>query len=283
MCGALKISVGLLLIVIFSHAKAQGQLETVVQRGHSLAVRSVCFSPDGKFLASGSEDKTIKIWEFGSGRELITLNGHQSNVNQVLFTSDGQQLISASRDRHIYFWDINTGMVLKDFHYPDENIISIDLSSNNKLLAVGTTARVVRVIDLESDSILFSWKTNVGQYGAHVVFSDDDKKLVVGEDNRTAKIYDLVTGDLLKTVSEPQGMCGGCDTKVAFLTVDQIIKGSRRSPLAIRALTTGLQIEFVEESPERLHALKLSTDKSRMIVIDEDSAVMWNVNNRKQV
>ena len=283
MCGALKISVGLLLIVIFSHAKAQGQLETVVQRGHSLAVRSVCFSPDGKYLASGSEDKTIKIWEFGSGRELITLNGHQSNVNQVLFTSDGQQLISASRDRHIYFWDINTGMVLKDFHYPDENIISIDLSSNNKLLAVGTTARVVRVIDLESDSILFSWKTNVGQYGAHVVFSDDDKKLVVGEDNRTAKIYDLVTGDLLKTVSEPQGMCGGCDTKVAFLTVDQIIKGSRRSPLAIRALTTGLQIEFVEESPERLHALKLSPDKSRMIVIDEDSAVMWDVNNRKQL
>ena len=118
------------LVILFFLAslgtgKAQGQLETVVQRGHALAVRAVTFSPDGKFLASGSEDKTIKIWEFNSGRELKTLIGHQSYVYQVLFTSSGKQLISSSRDNHIYIWDISSGEILKTFHYPDESIVSI--------------------------------------------------------------------------------------------------------------------------------------------------------------
>jgi WD40 repeat protein len=259
------------------------QLETVVQRGHALAVRSVCFSPDGKLLASGSEDKTIKIWEFNSGRELKSLSGHQSDVNQVLFTADGKQIVSASRDRHIYFWDIVTGSILRDFHYPDENIVSIDLSGDNNLLAIGTTARIARVINLATDSLLFSWKTNVGQYGAHVVFSDDGKKLAVSEDNRTTKVYDLSTGDLLSTISEPYGSCGGCDTKAAFVNQNQVIKGSRGSPLSLRSLNDTSSLVFLEDSPERLYALKLSPDKSRMVVVDEDSTVIWDVNNQQML
>jgi WD40 repeat protein len=278
---AFKISVILFFLLAPYGSKAQGQLETVIQRGHALAVRSVCFSPDGELLASGSEDKTIKIWEFNSGRELKTLNGHQSYVYQVLFTSNGKQLVSASRDRHIYFWDISSGEIIKTFYYPDESIVSIDLTSNDKLLAIGTTARVVRVIDLETDSILFSLKANVGQYGAHVTFSDDDKILAVGEDNRTSKVYDLASGDLLQTVTEKRGSCGGCDTKSVFLSNNQIIKGSNGSPLAIRGLNDSTAFNFVDESEERIDALKLNPDKSKLIVVDEDSAVMFDVKSQQ--
>jgi len=279
----LKIYLALLLFATTNSVIAQEQLETVVQRGHALAVRTVCFSPDGKFLASGSEDKTIKIWEFSSGRELKTLNGHQSHINQVLFTSDGKQVVSASRDRHIYFWDVNTGVILKTFHYPDESIVSIALTSDDKLLAIGTTERIVRIIDLDTDSILYSLKANVGQYGAHVIFSDDDKLLAVGEDNRTSKVYDVSTGELINTVTEKYGSCGGCDTKSVFLSNNELIKGSNGSPLAIRNLSLDTAFNFVEDSEERVDALRLSQDKSRLIVVDEDSAVMFDVNTRQQL
>ncbi|RLD23242.1 MAG: hypothetical protein DRI71_05800, partial [Bacteroidetes bacterium] len=273
----------LILFVTLGQAYAQDHMETVVQRGHALAVKSVCFSPDGKYLASGSEDKTIKIWEFSTGRELKTLNGHQSDVNQVLFTADGKQIVSERRDRHIYFWEISSGGILKDFHFENENIISIDLSYDNRYLAIGTTARVVRVIDLKTDSIKYSWKSNVGQYGAYVLFSDDDKSLAVGEDNRTVKVYDIANGELLKTIGEPQGSCGGCDTKAAFLSETQIIKGSRGSPLAIRGVKNDLRTDLLEESPERVEALRLSPNKSKLIVVDEDSAVVWDIISKKQL
>ncbi len=262
---------------------AQEKLETVVQRGHSLAVKTVCFSPDGNYLASGSEDKTIKIWEFSSGRELKTLNGHQSEVNQVLFTGDGMQLISASRDYHVYFWDIRSATIVKSFHYPDENIVSIALSHDNSLLAIGSTARVVRVIDLATDSLVYSFEARVGQYGAHVTFSEDDKLLAIGEDNRTVKLYNLVTGELAHTVNEPQGSCGGCDTRAVFLTDYQLVKGSWASPLSIRNFNTGGAEVLTEKMAEHLDDLELSPDKSLLMVVDEDSAVMWDMQAKQPV
>ncbi|MEN8249168.1 MAG: caspase family protein [Bacteroidota bacterium] len=272
-----------ILLLGTTHSWAQENLETVVQRGHALAVRSVCFSPDGKLLASGSEDKTVKIWEFSTGRELKTLNGHQSNVNQVLFTSDGAQVVSASRDRYVFFWDLKTGEIVKQFYYPDENIVSIALSPSDKLLAIGSTARVVRVIDLKTDSVTYKWKANPTQKGAYVEFNSDGSKLVVGEDDRIAKVYSLSDGALLHTIREPSGMCGNCDTKATFLNDERIIKGSRRSPLAIRSINDDQPRAFMEDSPESLHALKLSPDKSKMISVDEDSAVVWDIKSRKRL
>jgi predicted NACHT family NTPase len=81
-------------------------------KGHESEVYSVGFSPDGKQLASGSFDKTIKIWDVTTGKVLNTLKGHESLVNSVEFSPDGQQLASGSRDKTIKIWDVTTGKVL---------------------------------------------------------------------------------------------------------------------------------------------------------------------------
>ena len=274
----------IIVIILIARATllAQGRLETVVQRGHSLAVQTVCFSPDGKYLASGSEDKTIKIWEFRTGRELKTLNGHQSQVNQVLYSSDGTRLISAGRDQKVIIWDINSASILKQYTYPDENVVSIDLSSDDQFLAIGTTNRTVRILNLATDSVIFTQKARVGQYGSHVVFSENEKQLVVGEDNRTVKIYDIETGKLLNEIGEEFGSCGGCDTRSAVLSNNEIIKGSSGSPLAIRSMSGDTRKILVQDSPERLNALLLSPDKSGLIVVDEDSAVYFDLKTGRQ-
>jgi parallel beta-helix repeat protein len=75
--------------------------------GHTSYVNSVAFSPDGRLLASGSLDDTIKLWEVASGREVRTLSGHTSWVNSVAFSPDGRLLASGSDDRTIRLWDIS--------------------------------------------------------------------------------------------------------------------------------------------------------------------------------
>jgi RNA polymerase sigma factor (sigma-70 family) len=75
-------------------------------RGHRGAVKSVAFSPDGKLLASGSEDRTVKLWRVATGETLTTLSGHTGHVRAVAFSRDGAVLASGGADRTVRLWEV---------------------------------------------------------------------------------------------------------------------------------------------------------------------------------
>jgi WD40 repeat protein/uncharacterized caspase-like protein len=83
--------------------------EIGVIRGHGRGVGKVVFSRDGKLLASGGTDNTIKIWDVATQRELRTLTGHTSSIESLDFSPDGRLLASASDDGGTFLWDTKTG------------------------------------------------------------------------------------------------------------------------------------------------------------------------------
>jgi WD40 repeat protein len=76
---------------------------------HSGCVSNMAFSPDGKLLASASENRTIKVWDAGSGAALQTLEGHSGSVSAVAFSLDSKLLASASNDGTVELWDAGSG------------------------------------------------------------------------------------------------------------------------------------------------------------------------------
>ena len=100
----------------------------------------MAFSADGKRIVSGSEDKTVKVWDADKGTETLTLKGHTDAVNSVAFSADGKRIVSGSEDKTVKVWDADKGtatLTLKG-HTPLSAVCPIARTASASLVAAWT-------------------------------------------------------------------------------------------------------------------------------------------------
>jgi WD40 repeat protein len=90
----------------------------LVLEGHAGGLESVAFSPDGKLLATSSQDSTVRLWEVETGKVRHTLKGHDGEIDSVAFAPDGKTLASGCKDKTIKLWDAQTGALLRTLTGP---------------------------------------------------------------------------------------------------------------------------------------------------------------------
>jgi WD40 repeat protein len=119
--------------------------ERYTLEGHNSSVYSVNFSPDGKTLASGSADNTIKLWNLETGKEIRTLKGNDNDVKSVSFSPDGKTLASGSWDETIKLWNLETGKEIRTLKGNDNLVNSVSFSPNGKTLASGSVDKTIKL------------------------------------------------------------------------------------------------------------------------------------------
>ncbi|WP_414624789.1 AAA-like domain-containing protein, partial [Calothrix sp. CCY 0018] len=122
--------------------------------GYQDTVLSVAFSPDGKTLASGNGDKTIKLWNISSGKIISTLNGHQDTVLSVAFSPDGKTLATGSVDKTIKLWNISSGKIISTLDGHQDTVLSVAFSPDGKTLASGSHDNTIKLWNISSGKII---------------------------------------------------------------------------------------------------------------------------------
>jgi hypothetical protein len=170
--------------------------------GHEMVVYTIAFDPLGKVLASAGEDKTVKLWEVGSGKLLRTLKGHSDYVNSVVFDPSGRVLASASRDEKVKLWEAGSGKLLRAFeaHQGDLNTVAFDPSG--RVLASAGDNGTVKLWEAGSGKLLRTLEERAVTSIYEVAFDRMGHVLAAGTLDDFIGLWEVASGKLLRTIEE---------------------------------------------------------------------------------
>ena len=251
--------------------------------GHSSFVNSLAISPDGKILASGSWDKTIKIWNLETTELLGTLTGHSDRVNSVAISYDGKMLVSGSSDETIKFWNLHNGDLLCTFPGHSMEVNSVAINPKHQIIAsCGGADNTIKLWNLRTGELLRTLKGHSDNVNA-VVFSPDGKILASGSSDATSKVWDVESGKLLRTLS---GLNVGVNS-VAIAPDGQILASvSNDYTIKLRNLHTGSLLRILNTNSgrgkgvanlgtnEALHILKNYVSRGNSVAISGDGLTL---------
>ncbi|ARV61578.1 serine/threonine protein kinase [Nostocales cyanobacterium HT-58-2] len=250
-------------------------------KGHSSDVNSVAFSPNGKLLASGSDDDTIKLWDLANKQEIRALKEHSGWVWAVAFSPDGKTLASASADKTIKLWNVQTGKEIRTLEGHSAGVSSIAFSADGKTLASGSLDKTIKLWNLETGKEIRTF-TGHSKAVACVAFAPDGATLASGSWDKTIKLWNLATGKEVRTLGGHSDMV----LSVAF-SPDGITlaSGSKDMTIKIWNLVTGEATHTLKAHTDKVNsvAFLLSTDNkktsNRVILVsgsNDNTIKLWN-------
>ncbi|KAJ5101029.1 hypothetical protein N7456_007081 [Penicillium angulare] len=251
--------------------KWSASLQTL--EGHSRAVDSIAWSPDRSRLASGSADKTVRIWDPATGQSVYTLEGHSRSVNSIAWSPDGSRLASGSADKTVRIWDSATGQSLSTLEGHIHSVNSVAWSPDGSRLASGSSDNTVHIWDPTTTRSISTLEGHIHWVNS-IAWSLDGSRLASGSADKTVRIWDPATG---QSVSILEGHGHWVNSIAWSLNGSRLASGSTNKTVRIWDPATGQSVSILEGHGHSVNSIAWSLDGSRLASGSADKTVrIWD-------
>ncbi len=168
--------------------------------GHTGPVLDLAVSPDGAQVLSGSEDRTLRLWEVATGREVQRIEGHTDAVRAVALSPDGRYVLSGSADRQVSLWYPKTGKLVRSFPGHTDSVKCVAFSPDGRMALSGGSDWKVRVWEVSSGRRLVRFDGHKGDVCC-AQFSPDSRLVLSSGWDRSLRLWEARTGKELRCTS----------------------------------------------------------------------------------
>jgi WD40 repeat protein len=242
-----------------------------VLEGHSAGVLSVAFSPDGKTIASGSVDDTLRLWNANQARLVRTMQGHPFPIGQIRFSPNGASLFTGSTDGIIRVWQVASGIFQRSFEGHSGKITGLDISKDGKWLASSAEDFTVRIWRLPNGAPVQIIDEGMAEICC-VVFTPDSLAVAWGEVDGTIRVRTL-KGSWLQTLKNTSQPVTSLDISAdgKFLA-----SGYADGLIRVWRVQDGGLLQTLRVSEAGVNALAFSPDGSWLVSASQDNNLsLW--------
>jgi WD40 repeat protein len=247
--------------------------------GHSSSVTAVAITPDGKVI-SGSEDKTLKVWDLQTGTELLTLTGHSGYVTAVAVTPDGK-VISGSEDKTLKVWDLQTGRELLTLEGHSNEVSTVAVTLDGKIVSESVYNDTL-VWDLETGRKLLTRMSGRSRGLRKVNMTPSPVTLdgkVISASSNTLKVRDSETGIELFTLTEHSDEV----TALAVTSDGKVISGSWDGTLKVWDLSKGKEMLDIRDQSILVRAIAMTPDGKVISGSLDTTFKVWDLHTGKKL
>ncbi|MBD2481246.1 serine/threonine-protein kinase [Planktothrix sp. FACHB-1365] len=248
--------------------------------GHSRSVWFVAFSADGRTLASGSKDKTIKLWDVQRQREIATLTGHSNIVISVAFSADGRTLASGSNDKTIKLWDVQRQREIATLTGHSDSVRSVAFSADGRTLASGSWDKTIKLWDVQSQREIATL-TGHSDSVFSVAFSADGRTLASGSADKTIKLWNVQSQREIATLTGHSNIV----ISVAFSADGRTLaSGSAGKTIKLWDVQSQGQIATLTGHSNHVCSVAFSPDGWTLASGSADKTIkLWDVQSQREI